>query len=136
LERALKDIQDPAGEFIQGDIYVVVWDPNGVVLAIPVNQFMLGKDQSDLTDADGKKVTRDLLEVARVHGSGWYDYRYLNPKTKKIEPKSLYVEREGDLVFGCGIYRPEASEITDAPSTHKRSVAAARTPIRRAGAGK
>ncbi|HEX9811690.1 MAG TPA: methyl-accepting chemotaxis protein [Burkholderiales bacterium] len=136
LERALKDIQDPAGEFIQGDIYVVVWDPNGVVLAIPVNQFMLGKDQSDLTDADGKKVTRDLLEVARVHGSGWYDYRYLNPKTKKIEPKSLYVEREGDLVFGCGIYRPEASEITDAPSTHKRSVASVRTPIRRSGTGK
>ena len=132
LERALKDIQNPSGEFIQGDIYVVVWDLNGVVLAIPVNQFMLGKDQSDLTDADGKKVTRDLLEVARRPGSGWYDYRYKNPKSGKIEPKSMYIEGDGDLVFGCGIYRPETVEFSGMPSVHESRVPTVPARARRA----
>jgi methyl-accepting chemotaxis protein len=135
-ERALKDVQNPAGEFIQGDIYVVVWDLNGVVLAIPVNHFMLGKSQLDLTDADGKKVTRDILELVRLHGTGWYDYRFRNPKSGKIEPKSLYVERDGDLVFGCGIYRPEASEVTDMPPMPEERVASVPARVRRASAGK
>jgi methyl-accepting chemotaxis protein len=135
-ERALKDVQNPAGEFIQGDIYVVVWNPNGVVLAIPVNHYMLGRDMSDLTDADGKKVTRDLLELARLHGSGWYDYRYKNPKNGKIEPKSMYVEGDGNLVFGCGIYRPEALASAGTPSGHESGVAVVPAPVRRANVGK
>ncbi len=36
---------------------------------------------------------------------GWVDYRWMNPVTRRVEPKSTYFERDGDLVYLCGIYR-------------------------------
>ena len=42
---------------------------------------------------------------ARTKGSGWYDYKWPNPLTDKIEDKTSYVERMGDYWVGVGVYR-------------------------------
>ena len=34
------------------------------------------------------------------------DYKFLNPVTKQIEPKSMYMEKLDDMLVGCGIYKP------------------------------
>lgn len=30
---------------------------------------------------------------------------WANPATERIEPKVVYVERVGDILLGCGIYK-------------------------------
>jgi len=58
-------------------------------------------------DADGKKMTQEMIHVATTRGMGWVDYRWPNPRTGQVEPKSTYVERSGEYTIACGIYRTE-----------------------------
>jgi signal transduction histidine kinase len=39
------------------------------------------------------------------HGSGWVDYKWPNPVTKKIQTKSAYVVKVNDNVCGTGYYK-------------------------------
>jgi hypothetical protein len=32
-------------------------------------------------------------------------YKFLNPVSQKIEGKAMYLERVGDTLVGCGIYK-------------------------------
>jgi methyl-accepting chemotaxis protein len=131
-KQALKDIDDPAGQFVEGERYVYVWDINGAMLASPVSQHLLGHDMRDQVDADGKQYAEEIFEIARTKGKGWCDYRLRNPsKNNQIEPKSAYFESDGNIVVGCGIYRPEAQRSADA---ERQSNAAAYAPIERRAA--
>jgi hypothetical protein len=61
--------------------------------------------------------TRSVLEVPRADGDfthafakekgkGWVEgYKFLNPVSQKIEGKAMYLERVGDTLVGCGIYK-------------------------------
>ena len=109
--RAFAEFCDPAGGFVQGELYLVVLDMNCIVRAHGGNPAIVGNDDSALADADGKRFSAEFLNVARTRGQGWVDYRFLNPKRGVVEPKSSYVERAGDFVVACGIYRRE-----DAPA--------------------
>ena len=44
-------------------------------------------------------------EPAKKDGEGWVDYKWPNPTTKKVEGKSSYVKKVGDLIIGVGIYK-------------------------------
>ena len=110
-QRAFADFCDPAGGFVQGELYLVVLDMNCVVQAHGGNPAIVGNDDSELVDADGKRFSAEFVNVARTRAQGWVDYRFLNPKRGVVEPKSSYVERAGDFVVACGIYRRE-----DAPA--------------------
>ena len=53
--------------------------------------------------------------MAQTAGSGWSDYDMLNPRSGRVEPKSMYFERVDDVVIGCGIYRvSDAAEVVTA----------------------
>jgi signal transduction histidine kinase len=79
-----------------------------------------GQSQSQRVDADGKRFAAEFIEVARTRGRGWIDYRWTNPVTKRDEPKSTYVEREGDFVLACGIYRREEATQASAARPARR----------------
>lgn len=96
--------RDP--DFIQGSLYVDIRDiKTGIVLAHPVNPSIVGKDLTDVPDASGKKYRREIIELAAKKGSGWVDYQYKNPTTGKLEPKTTYILRVGDVVLEAGIYK-------------------------------
>jgi cytochrome c len=96
--------KDP--EFVQGELYVDIRDlKTGVVLAHPYNPAIVGKDLIDVPDASGKKYRREIVDLAQSKGKGWVDYMYKNPSTGKIEPKTTYVLRSGDLILEAGIYK-------------------------------
>lgn len=38
-------------------------------------------------------------------GKGWVDYKWPNPLSKALEAKSSYVEKAGEVIIGCGIYK-------------------------------
>jgi cytochrome c len=43
--------------------------------------------------------------VAKTKGTGWVDYKWVNPVSKKIEPKSTYIQKGDEYFLGCGIYK-------------------------------
>lgn len=70
------------------------------------NPKMVGKDMGMLKDADGNPFAKKIIDIAlSKEGKGWVDYKWPNPVTKAIEPKSTYVERVDDVYFACGIYK-------------------------------
>ena len=78
---------------------------NGKCLAHGQNRNFIGKDMIDLKDVDGKEFMKERVNLMKNQTSAWQDYKFLNPITKQIEPKSIYLERLGDLIVGCGIYK-------------------------------
>jgi len=104
-EKAVQEFNNKKGKFVKGELYIFAVDMKGITLAHPMNPKLVGKDMSIIKDADGKFFARDFINVATNPGKGWVDYKWTNPTTKKIEPKSSYIERTGDMLIGCGIYR-------------------------------
>ena len=104
-EKSFYDISDKLGQFNDRDLYVVVYDINGKCLAHGQNRNFIGKDLIDLKDVDGKEFMKERVNLMKNQTSAWQDYKFLNPLTKQIEPKSIYLERFGDLIVGCGIYK-------------------------------
>jgi signal transduction histidine kinase len=45
------------------------------------------------------------VAVARGSGKGWVDYKFRNPTTGKVAPKSTYVLRVDDVALEAGIYK-------------------------------
>ncbi|CDG81282.1 cache domain-containing protein [Janthinobacterium agaricidamnosum] len=105
-EEMMKKISAKDPEFVQGSLYVDMRDINtGIVLAHPINPSIVGKDLTDVPDANGKRYRREIIELAQKKGKGWVDYQYKNPTTGKIEPKTTYILRVGDVVLEAGIYK-------------------------------
>lgn len=103
-DRALEDFSDPKGKFVDRDLYIVVHDFTGRILAMP-NPVLRGKDASQLKDADGRLFVQQVLAVAKDSGSGAVDFRWPNPVTQKIEAKTSYLQRYEDMIVSCGSYR-------------------------------
>ncbi len=92
--------------FKDRDLYVIVYDLNGKNLAQGANPKLVGKDLIGLKDADGKLLIKLFVDLAKEKGKGWVEgYKFLNPVTQKIEGKAMYLERVGDTLVGCGIYK-------------------------------
>jgi cytochrome c len=92
--------------FKDRDLYIIVYDLNGKNLAQGANPKLVGKDLIGLKDADGKPLIKMFVDLAKDKGKGWVEgYKFLNPVTQKIEGKAMYLERVGDTLVGCGIYK-------------------------------
>ena len=105
-EEMIRLINEKSPDFVQGELYIDIRDLyNGIVLAHPINPSIVGKDLTDVPDPSGKKYRREIIEVAQKKGKGWVDYMYKNPVSGKIEPKTTYVMKVGDVVLEAGIYK-------------------------------
>lgn len=104
-DKACAAFADPAGGFQSKDLYVFVQDMRGVTVCHAKNPGFAGKDLSGLKDSDGKPFMAEMIALAADKGAGWVDYKWVNATTKKIEAKSSYVERAGDVFIGAGIYK-------------------------------
>jgi signal transduction histidine kinase len=78
---------------------------NGVVLASGANAKLVGKALLDIKDVNGKQFVREEIDVAKNKGKGWVDFEWVNPVNKKIEPRSVYLERVDDYYVLSGVYR-------------------------------
>jgi len=101
----IKRINAKDPEYVQGSLYLVMRDDKGVVLANPVNPAMIGKDLLDVPDVDGKLFRREILDVAKTKGKGWVDYKFKNPASGKVEAKTTYIYKVGDVTLEAGIYK-------------------------------
>ncbi|MFC5354461.1 cache domain-containing protein [Azospirillum himalayense] len=94
------------GEFRHGALYVTVIDFAGVWKVYPPRPAGVGISVINVKDPDGRDIVRDILSVARDGGEGWVEYRWLNPASNRIEPKTTFVKRVPgqDLVAYVGLY--------------------------------
>ena len=93
------------GRFIDRDLYISVYSGTGQVLAHGANPRLVGADGSTFKDTDGKLFVKEIVARARQAGSGWLDYKWAHPVTKKTLVKTTCFERAGDLVVACGFYK-------------------------------
>lgn len=105
--KAIAEFNNSKGQFIDRDLYVTAYDLSGTSLANGMNQKLVGKNMTDLKDIDGRYITRERLVIAKEKGKGWQEFKWVNPVTKAIEPKSMYFELVDDLVIGCGVYQTQ-----------------------------
>ncbi|UTW04232.1 cache domain-containing protein [Amphritea atlantica] len=107
-DKAIAAFNNYEDDFVQGELYVLVQDFNGNMLAHGGNPALVGKNLAEARDASGKPLCPPLVAMAREQGQGWYSYAYLNPHTGKDEPKHTFVRRFGDDCYiACGIYQPD-----------------------------
>ena len=106
-EKAFADFSSKKEPWVDRDLYVVVYDMKGKVLAHGANEKMINKDVIDLRDNDGKYFVKERVEMMSKgpDAKGWQDYKFMNPVSRQIEPKQMYLRRFDDLIVGCGIYK-------------------------------
>ena len=64
-EEMMKHINAKDPDFVQGSLYIDMRDvKTGIVLAHPINPSIVGKDLTDVPDANGKKYRREIIELA------------------------------------------------------------------------
>lgn len=98
-------ISDKTGPFVKDDLYVVVYQLDGKVLAHGANAKFIGKDMIDAQDVDGKLYVKERVEMAAKQPSFWQDYKFVNPVSKKVEPKEMYCERLDNTAVCAGVYK-------------------------------
>jgi methyl-accepting chemotaxis protein len=104
-ETTFAEISNKLGRFCDRDLYVVIYDMQGRNLAHGANPGNVGKDMIDAKDGAGKPYVRERIAIIQNQGGGWQDYLFLNPISKQMEEKSMYLARHGNLIVGCGVYR-------------------------------
>ncbi len=107
-EKAAAEFTAPSKSFVDRDLYLVIYDLGGNVIAHGQNPRQVGKALIDLKDPDGKLFVKERVELARSKGTFWQDYKFTDPLTKKVLPKQMYCEKEGDLVVCGGVYKDGA----------------------------
>jgi signal transduction histidine kinase len=104
-----KEVNAKEPKWVHGDLYPVVLDMKGVMLSHGANEKLVGKELIGVLDFDGKAFVKEMIESTKAKGKSWTDFKYADPITKKVLPKSNYCEKvsmkSGDAVACAGIYK-------------------------------
>jgi len=92
-------------KWIDRDLYPLVYDTTGKVVAHGQNPKMVGKDLIDFKDPDGKLYVRERVELAKSKGKFWQEYKFTDPLTKKVLPKRAWCERLAEDIVCAGVYQ-------------------------------
>jgi len=103
-EKTMAALNDPKGAFIDRDLYVFVHDDEGIYYAIAPKPAFIGKNMSEVKDANGKFIVKEQLEKLKTEDSMWQEYDWQNPVSGKIEHKKTYCEKVGKMQFCSGAY--------------------------------
>ena len=104
-DAVIAEINTLSSKYRDRDLYVTVMDLNGKELAHGSNKKMQGVNLMDFKDTDGKPYIKERIEIVNAKGKGWQDYKFVNPVTKQMEPKSMYFEKFEDVIVSCGVYK-------------------------------
>jgi cytochrome c len=104
-DKAYAEISDPAGPFVDRDLYIVVYGLDGMVLAHGADAKRIGTNQIADTDPDGKPFVQERVQLAATHPSFWQTYKFMNPVTHQVEPKAMNCERLRQTAVCGGVYQ-------------------------------
>ncbi|HEY1115449.1 MAG TPA: cache domain-containing protein [Chitinophagaceae bacterium] len=122
-EAAFTDFRLQGSRWRQGETYIFVLDPGGMML-VHDDPLMEGKNQLDLKDINGKPIIRGLIAAATSFPNkpeGWYHYEWPVPGGLSPRWKSSYVQlvkapTGKSYIVGSGMYndRMEREFVVDA----------------------
>jgi signal transduction histidine kinase len=104
-EKTVQILNDHKSEFVKGSLYVFAYDLTGTVIAHPTNPKLVGVNTLNVPDVDGKMWRQEAVGKANKDGWAIVDYKFKNPETNKIELKTSYFKKAGDIILGCGTYK-------------------------------
>ncbi len=104
-EKGYAAITDKKGQFVDRDLYLVVYGLDGKCLAHGANEKQVGREMIDMKDIDGTPYIKERVALAKSKGTFWQDYKFTNPVSRKIEPKQMYCERLEETVVCGGVYK-------------------------------
>lgn len=103
-DKATAAFNDPQGDYVRGDLYVILLDMKGLALAHGQNPKIVGKNIYEMS-AGGAYPIKEFIKLANSPaGNGWFSYQWPNSLSKKLEQKSTYVEKSGDYIVAVGVY--------------------------------
>ena len=101
---ALAEMTAPSSVFRDRDLYIFVYGPDHRIAAHGADAAHVGRDLAEYFDVDGKPFALELAERATAEGV-WVDYKWQDPLSGEVRPKSTWVVLHDGYVFGCGIYK-------------------------------
>jgi len=107
-EAAFAAFESGEGGFVDRDLYIFVFDFEGKILSHGANKDLIGQNLviPPVKDADGKVFAAEFIKVAKTTGEGWVDYKWTDPVTKTVAPKSSFVKKlDETMLVGCGFYK-------------------------------
>lgn len=107
LEQASKDFTADRAKWMPKDLYPFVMSFDGI-MKFHLSDKLINKNMLDVKDASGKEFGKDMVAAAKsAKATGWVDYEWMHPATKKVEDKTSFVMRVpgADMFVGVGVYR-------------------------------
>lgn len=105
-EQALADFNRPDGGFVAGEAYVFCHAADGTVVAHGGNPALVGRNMMSARDPDGRRPTEALNRTGFTEGAGWFEFRWPNPVTKRIQQRAAYILKVDEaMVCGSGYFR-------------------------------
>lgn len=109
-DKLLEEVRMGSGQFHfqkgkNNDLYIFVYDLEGKVVAHGVRAELTGVNRWSAKDPDGRPWIQEWTKLVKEKGSGWQEYKELNPSQgNKIMKKVSFVELFDGVVIGCGVY--------------------------------
>ena len=99
------EASNPKGRFIQRDLYIVIYDKRGKVMAHGAIPRLVGLNVYDYRDEEDKYFVREILDKASKGQRGPVDYKWVHPLTRQMQAKSAWFRQVGQYVITCGTYK-------------------------------
>ena len=113
FEAASDVFHDKEGGFVDRDLYVFVFDRQGVYRVMGADRNKVGTSLADSPGLDAQQLLDDAWHRCE-QGGGWVEYNITNPATGDVRGKSSYVLPISDeLLIGCGAYRSALADLGD-----------------------
>ena len=105
-EQAFADFSRPDGGFVDGELYIFCQDVKRCRSRARRQPELVGRNMADVRGPDGRLANVEINQLGFTQGSGWLEFRWPNPVTKRIELKAAYVLKVDDhTVCGSGYYK-------------------------------
>ena len=110
-QRACDDFYDPAKGFVDRDLYIFVFDREGVYHVMGMDRKRANTRLHDAPGLDADQLLKDAWYRVE-QGGGWVEYNIINLQTGAVRAKSSFVMPLNDqLLIGCGAYRSALKKV-------------------------
>lgn len=111
-EQAFPELRENDSEWFHDDIYIFVWQTDGLRVVYPPDRSGEGQDMSDLEDYNGKPIGQLFIDTAlSEEGEGWVDYYWPMPGETEASLKHTFIKRASigneTYLVGSGYYVEE-----------------------------
>ncbi len=104
LDSTVAHYDDPAS--IDGEFYVVILDPDNLVLTHPFRPDLTGTIAESVVVDDGTPATEAIRDSVASGNPAWVSFTFVSPANNEVERKHVWAVPHDGHVFISGYYEP------------------------------